>query len=489
MNRITAVLLAGGRSSRMGTDKAFLKIDGVPAWQRQLAKLHALAPTQILISARDGQNFPDNTPARVVRDEVPDAGPLGGLISALRHARESRVLVLGVDLLDMPPGFLQGLCAATFLESGVVYRNGTHYEPLAAIYPVSLLPLAEECLAAEKLSMQGLIGLAVTDGAIQSLALPAESRRFFSNMNTIEELARVSASMAGDETEPRGHSESASLSDSALPSATLRIVKIEQPTESPPITREVEDHIATEAPLEIRVEGKSVAVVMRTPGHDEELAIGFLISEGVVADPDDVFEVSPCKSQDGAQSGNVIDVLLKNPDPKALEKLTRHVFSSSSCGICGKATLDSVFVAFPKVTQPLGFEASTIFALPAVQRGAQKTFETTGGLHASAIFDRFGELLMLREDVGRHNALDKVLGAAFLENRLPFNDHILLVSGRISFELMQKSLEAGVPVVAGISAPSSLAVDFARESGQTLCGFLRNGRMNVYAHPERVIQE
>ena len=490
MNRITAVLLAGGRSSRMGSDKAFLEVDGVPAWQRQLAKLHALTPSEILISARSSQVFPDNTPATVVFDEVPDAGPFGGLITALRRAKESRVLVLGIDMLDMPSGFLQGLCRSTFLDSGLVYRNASYYEPLAAVYPCSLLPLAEERLEQGHLSLQGLIEVAVADGAIQPLSLPAASRRFFSNMNTIEELARVSAELSGEESNFSGRAgaadDSSSLSDRDQPSASLSMVRWEEPGDEAPTASEVEDHVATEAPLEIRVEGKSVAVVMRTPGHDEELATGFLISEGVIAQPEDIFEVSPCKSEEGAQNGNVIDVLLRRPDPEALRKLTRHVFSSSSCGICGKATLDSIFVDFPRVTQPLAFDVATLLQLPVRQREAQTTFERTGGLHASAVFDRFGDLILLREDVGRHNALDKILGAGFLEQRLPFNDHILLVSGRISFELMQKSLAAGFPLVAGVSAPSSLAVDFARESGQTLCGFLRGGRVNVYANPERI---
>ncbi|MEM7013845.1 MAG: formate dehydrogenase accessory sulfurtransferase FdhD [Verrucomicrobiota bacterium] len=249
---------------------------------------------------------------------------------------------------------------------------------------------------------------------------------------------------------------------------------------------EEEDVLAVEEPLEIRVEGQSVAVVMRTPGNDEELVAGFLRTEGVVEDSRDVFEISPCPAAEGAGEGNVMEVLVRNPDEELLEKLTRHVFSASSCGICGKATIESVFVSFPQIESSLVVEPDVLLGLPDKLRNAQANFEQTGGLHASALFDGSGELLLLREDVGRHNALDKVIGSALLNQQLPLRDRILLVSGRISFELMQKALSGGIPIIAGISAPSSLAVDFANESGQTLVGFLRPGGFNVYANPERI---
>lgn len=485
---ITAVLLAGGQSTRMGTDKAFIVLDGISAWQRQLAKLQTIDPDEVIISAHGGQEFLVEPPVRVIYDEVEGVGPLGGLVTVLREARATRVLVLGIDLLQMPAEFLKQLCAAAFLESGLVYRSGTRYEPLAALYPRSLLPLAEACLREEKLSLQYLLSNAVEDGAMQSLAVPMGAHQYFSNANTLEDLVEVQAAgLAGDAS---GAATEKILSDVRQAAVPTQIKRYESRGEDADgDSHEIEDQVAIEAPLEIRVEGKSIAVVMRTPGHDEELVLGFLISEGVLARPEDVFQVSHCPSQEGGTSGNVIDVLLRQPDAARLKNLTRHVFSSSSCGICGKATLDSVFVNFQKIERPLAVSASTIFRLPAELRAAQETFDTTGGLHASAVFDRSGRLLLLREDVGRHNALDKVSGAAFSDGLLPLNDHILLMSGRISFELMQKSLAAGIPIVAGISAPSSLAVDFARDSGQTLCGFLRNGRMNVYAHSERILAE
>jgi FdhD protein len=245
------------------------------------------------------------------------------------------------------------------------------------------------------------------------------------------------------------------------------------------------DLVAREEPLEIRVEGRSIAVIMRTPGHDEELAAGFLLTEGVVKKASDIFEISLCPST--GEGGNVADVLLTAGVAVNWDSLTRHVFASSSCGVCGKATLDSVFMNFSPVDSPVKVSAELIQSLPDKLRDAQETFQQTGGLHASAIFDRGGELVVLREDVGRHNALDKVLGHALRAGLLPLEDHILMVSGRVSFEIMQKALAARIPIVAAISAPSTLAVDFAEGSGQTLVGFLRGDRMNIYAHPERVL--
>lgn len=251
-------------------------------------------------------------------------------------------------------------------------------------------------------------------------------------------------------------------------------------------TRRDRDQVAREEPLEIRVRGRSVAVTMRTPGHDEELAAGFLLTEGLLRQRDDVIEIAPCTQGEAALTGNVLNVFLAPGVEVDFDQLTRHVFASSSCGLCGKATIDEVHQHFPPVTSALKVSAATLLALPAKLRAAQATFEQTGGLHGAAIFDVTGELVVAREDVGRHNAVDKVLGYGLLNGLLPFERHILLVSGRASFEIMQKALAARVPVVAAVSAPSSLAVEFARESGQTLAGFLRGETMNVYAGEGRI---
>lgn len=245
------------------------------------------------------------------------------------------------------------------------------------------------------------------------------------------------------------------------------------------------DDTAREEPLEIRVEGRSVAVVMRTPGHDEELTAGFLVTEGVVQKPRDILEITQCPVTTESK-GNVVDVLLGGAVVQ-WESLTRHVFSASSCGLCGKTSIESVFQKFPATSVNWSVPAELLWTLPDKLREAQETFSKTGGLHASAIFDREGNLVVLREDVGRHNALDKVLGYCLLQGMLPLNEHILLVSGRVSFEIIQKALAGGIGLVAAISAPSSLAVEFAAEAGQTLVGFLRSGTLNVYTHPERLM--
>ena len=239
------------------------------------------------------------------------------------------------------------------------------------------------------------------------------------------------------------------------------------------------DEVAVEEPLEIRVEGRSIAVTMRTPGHDEELAIGFLLTEGVISTAADLLEVNQCPSTAGGE-GNVVDVLLRRPGAVEFERLTRHVFSASSCGLCGKATIESVRQRFPALTEPTPVSTALLLALPARLAAAQAAFQRTGGLHAAALFAADGTFTVVREDVGRHNAVDKVLGH-HVQNPGLRQPAGLLVSGRVSFEIVQKALAARIGVVAGVSAPSSLAVAFARDNGQTLAGFLREGRFNVDA--------
>lgn len=267
-----------------------------------------------------------------------------------------------------------------------------------------------------------------------------------------------------------------------------------------------EDLVAVEEPLEIRVGGRSVAVVMRTPGHDRELAAGFLVTEGIVRQRDEVLDMVRCGSErergvggpaahaagyEGGKAGqgaeenreNVLDVLLAPGVEVDWARLTRNVFTSSSCGICSKATIDAVRANFPRLAaaELMRPRREVLVTLPEQLRAAQAGFAASGGLHASALFDAEGRLEVVREDVGRHNALDKVIGEAFFAERLPLAGRVLLVSGRVSFELMQKALAAGIGCVAAISAPTSAAVELARETGQTLVGFLRGERMNVYA--------
>lgn len=245
------------------------------------------------------------------------------------------------------------------------------------------------------------------------------------------------------------------------------------------------DCLAREEPLEIRLRGQSIAVTMRTPGHDPELACGFLVTEGLLHNRSDVIEIAPCASGEAAGLGNILNVFVAPAVQIDFQRLTRHVFASSSCGLCGKASIESVHQQFPPIETAPSITRITpelIRSLPAKAAPDQTAFAKTGGLHAAALFDTAGKLLVLREDVGRHNAVDKVIGWAFLNQRLPLSQHILLVSGRASFEIMQKALAARIPIIAAVSAPSSLAVDFARQSRQTLIAFLRPPSFNIYSN-------
>jgi FdhD protein len=237
---------------------------------------------------------------------------------------------------------------------------------------------------------------------------------------------------------------------------------------------EERDAVAVEEPLEIRIGGTPVAVTMRTPGHDEELALGFCLSEGL--------RPSAARLPDNL-AANTVDVDAPAFDPARLQ---RSFYTSSSCGVCGKGALEAVSVEAPRVDSQLRVPLALVASLPGRLREAQATFDATGGLHATGLFDTGGSLLCLREDVGRHNALDKVVGWAFGQGRLPLADEVLCLSGRLSFELVQKAAVAGCPVLAAVGAPSSLAVELARDRGITLCGFVRDGRCNVYSEPWRI---
>ena len=243
------------------------------------------------------------------------------------------------------------------------------------------------------------------------------------------------------------------------------------------------DDLTVEEPMEICVGRKVLATTMRTPGHDEELAAGFLISEAVVRDRSAIAKIS----RDG---DNRVIVGLAGDVKLKLNSVQRFGTISSSCGLCGKTSIDEIRQNFPAIESGnVRIDIETLLSLPGQLRNAQSDFARTGGIHAAGIFHLSGELKIVREDIGRHNAVDKAIGRAFLDGLLPLNRHALLVSGRASFEIVQKALAAGISIVAAVSAPSTLAVDFARESNQTLIGFLRPPSFNVYSHIERVILE
>lgn len=248
-----------------------------------------------------------------------------------------------------------------------------------------------------------------------------------------------------------------------------------------------EDYLAAEEPLEIRVGDEPLSVTMRTPGDDLELAAGFLFTEGIVTRRAQIVSLDAVVQDGEPNRGNVVRAVLAPEAAPDFEKMKRHFFAASSCGICGKASIDSVRARTLEPPNPeFRVDAEVLLRLPDALRASQAVFGRTGGLHAAALFDAKGELLVLREDIGRHNAVDKVIGWALLENRVPLGQVVLLVSGRGGFEIVQKAIVAGLPVVASVSAPSSLAVQLARELRLTLIGFLRGRRFVIYAGEERI---
>ena len=267
-----------------------------------------------------------------------------------------------------------------------------------------------------------------------------------------------------------------------------------------------DDALAVEEPLEIRIgmskagtiEHRAISITMRTPGADDELAAGFLFTEGILSSPDQIKQIRHCGLKIGQKNGviertvalnsNTIRVELNEDIDVDLKRLERNFYTTSSCGVCGKSSIEALHTGVSKLrTNDMPpIDPAVIHLLPGILRESQEAFEQTGGLHASALFDHNGKLDILREDVGRHNALDKVVGAKFLAGKIPLSDSILLVSGRASFELVQKALMAGIPVLAAIGAPSSLAVELAAEFGMTLVGFVRNDRFNIYAGEHRI---
>lgn len=259
-----------------------------------------------------------------------------------------------------------------------------------------------------------------------------------------------------------------------------------------------EDHLTVEEPFEVRIDHRSLAVIMRTPGHDRELAMGFLFTERVIHQADEVLTIEEAIDADGLPLANVVNVQLRSleqqntstgiDDSRHQPTFERHFAVSSSCGLCGKNSIEDLMLTVsPLEVTDLRISASCIYELTTQLRIGQDVFTHTGGLHAAGLFTSTGELCLLREDVGRHNAVDKIIGHGLLHNALPYSKHLLMVSGRTSYEIIQKALLARIPCIAAISAPSSLAVELANQSGITLIGFLRDHSMNVYTHPERII--
>ena len=416
----------------MGRDKALIEISSTPLWEHQLTLLQKAGFTEILISTREGQSIPANDPRFTnVPDPSPDLGPLAGIQACLEKTSTPEALIVAVDQIH--------LTETTLPESGI-YHDGTRFHPFPGIYPKSLLPKISKALTTSDLSLQSLLKKA----DLQKLPLPDSTAQSLSSLNSPADIPHPIQRYADGSYQP------------------------------------TTDHLAPEEPLEIRIEGKPFSIAMRTPGHDRELAAGFLLSEGIIKKQSDIFELSQCPSTTG--QGSVIDVLLTDSKSFAPEKLRRHVLTGSSCGLCGKETIASLLQDFPPIEPVPAPDPEIILSLPEKMRAAQDAFTKTGGIHACALFTPTGKLIALREDVGRHNALDKLLGHALLskKNQLPLRETILLLSGRVSFEMVQKAHAGGIPTIAAISAPSDLAVATAQAAGQNLFGFVRKVTFNFY---------
>jgi FdhD protein len=416
--QLTGVLLVGGASRRFGSPKALARVGGETLAERAWRLLGECCAHRVAVG-KSADRLP--LPFDLVDDGTEVRAPLAGLVAGLRAAPTELSVVVPVDCPGLTAEPLVTLAA--HCRDAAVPQTG----PLPGAYRRTALPVLERRLAAGELKIRDALG--ELDVAV--LELPES---VLANVNTPPyATARVEVVRAG---------------------------AVEQ------------DLVAVEEPLEIRVGGEPVAVTMRTPGHDEELALGFAVGEAL--DPDSARLPADL-------AANTVELEVRSFDPG---RLRRHFYTSSSCGVCGKGALDAVAVQAPPVESQLQVPAALLASLP--DRLRQPAFELTGGLHAAGLFDLDGTPLCVREDVGRHNALDKVVGWAFGAERLPLARQLLCVSGRLSFELVQKASTAGCPVLVGVGAPSSLAVQVAKAQGVTLCGFARGGRVNVYAHPQRV---
>jgi FdhD protein len=415
---VTGVLLVGGASRRFGSPKALATVGGETLAERTWRLLGECCTHRVAVGKRaDGLPLP----FEIVDDGTDVRAPLAGLVAGLRAAPTDLTVVVPVDC--------PGLTAAPLVELAARCRDAAVPQtgPLPGAYRRTALPVLERRLGAGELKIRD----ALAELEVAVVDLPEDV------------LANVNAP----------------------PYATERVQVVRAGGAA-------QDFVAVEEPLEIRIGGEPVAVTMRTPGHDEELALGFAVGEGLGP-------VSAAPTADLA--ANTVELEVRSFDA---DRLRRHFYTSSSCGVCGKGALDAVAVQAPPVESRLTVPAALLASLP--DRLRQPAFELTGGLHAAGLFAADGTPLCVREDVGRHNALDKVVGWAFGGGLLPLENRLLCVSGRLSFELVQKASTAGCPVLVGVGAPSSLAVRLADAQGVTLCGFARAGRVNVYSHASRV---
>ncbi|HEX3424485.1 MAG TPA: formate dehydrogenase accessory sulfurtransferase FdhD [Acidimicrobiales bacterium] len=467
---VAALLLTGGASRRMGRDKATIVFDGEPLARRTAALLARRADPVLEV----GPGF-TNLPHLL--EDPPGSGPLaamaaGGAALWARH-HQGPVLVIGTDLPHLSDAFLRTLAEYPVpgADYSVVPRDATgRPQPVCARYSPEALVRAQELVAAGHRSVMALL-----ERVPVSWLDTAEGEPALFDVDTPKDLESATRARIPAVTRH--------------PATPVRVVAVR-----PDHHLEMPDQVATEEPMEIRVAGpgcepRAVAVTMRTPGHDFDLAVGFLFTEGLIRGGGDVAAVRYCDLPEGAeQRFNVVTVDLTTTPPE--QAWGRNFTMTASCGICGKSSIDQVSVACPVVaaSPPLSpLPRSWIVSLPDQLRRQQRLFDRTGGLHGAAIADPGDTApLTVREDVGRHNAVDKLVGQAVLAGDVPLAGRVLVVSGRVSFEIVQKAAMAGVAAIVAVSAPSSLAVDAADRLGLTLVGFVRGEKFNIYTHPERI---
>ena len=464
----------------MGTDKALVHWRGATLMEHAASTLAKVLSEVVVVGGQGSTYGAVGVP--VLPDLEPGLGPLGGLATALEHAAGRPVFLLACDLPRVTPELVADLvdravAAEPANAAAWIPRDGDRKQPLCALYSAACAgPLADYLAAGERRAIEFLDQIDTTVVEVGS---------GLANVNSPADLEALDAEEAR-----------------ATPPGSSRRLEITTVADAPAAG---DDRVAAEEPMEIRVvaerngrrEAHPLAITMRTPGHDFELAAGFLLSEGVVEKGEDLWRLAYCSDNDNEESArNVVEAHLAPMSPMSPkapggafdpERFRRNVYTTSSCGICGKASIERLETACPRRPETRFRVAPAVLkSLPARLGKAQTVFSQTGGLHASGLFSPWGELLRVREDVGRHNALDKLIGSYLLAGEVPLSEAILLVSGRASFELVQKALIAGIPLLAAVGAPSTLAVETAAAYGQTLIGFLREDRFNVYTGRERL---
>ncbi len=443
-------VLAGGQARRFGANKALAMLDGKPMISHVIAMFDHLAVAVWAVVDRPERLVPCDVP--IVVDTTPGAGPAHALRTALRHRGEGWLWLAPCDVLGIETQWLQGLAERARPGVRAVAWRDLRWQPLPSLWHTDALPLVEAALARGEDALWQLLDAVSAD----AVPLPAHWSRV-RRIDTQDALRAVQ------------HERQA-----------IQLLEILQ-VRGPLATRGL-DALAVEAPLQMAVArgplSRNLGITLRTPGDDVELAVGLAFSEEAIVAPTDI-ERTECTADN-------VTLHLGAHAPPPVDRNPRMRVTSAACGACGKSELDVTQVTSHVASGRQIVALRLLQTLPDLLRQRQVAFTATGALHAAGLFTWRGEPLEVREDVGRHNALDKLIGAAFLAGRLPLHDHILVVSGRVAFELVQKAALAGIPLMVAVGAPSSLAVEVAERAGMTLLGFVRPDRANVYTHPERV---